>query len=537
MKKLLPLILGLITLVPNHISANEGDVIEIKYSGTTATVTIPATAAVVQSGSGSYVSLISATTTEEYIYRVSGTTTDGALTITGNYKLTLELNGTSITSKKGAAIDIESGKRIAVVLKDGTTNTLVDYASGAQDAAMYFKGHPEFEGGGTLRVTGNHKHGIYAKEYIQVKKTTGTITIVKAVNDGIHCGKAEQDKNFFQINGGVVNISNVGKDCIDTGDLGVIRVKGGTINANVTSAEGSGLKCDSIFYMSAGNLNINVKAQEAEGIRTNYDGQFTGGKVIITVASNGAKGIKSKDKADNTVSNGGMLHFAGTEFEIYAYGNDIKSGGVVTTNCRAVSADADITRSAGKITIYAYGDMEGAYNSDTKEVVTGGDYNLYRAPWNFYYGNYQLSMTSYVTPKVNGSAVTGSNNYAIGAFIGSSCVGVAVNNYLRIWSNSSSASKVTFKAYDYTNGKTLLLVPSKDVTFSYNSTISTAAAPIILTSGDVNADGTVNSSDVTRVAEIITGKQTDTKRVADVNGSGKTSVADVTALLRVILGK
>ncbi|MBR5038104.1 MAG: carbohydrate-binding domain-containing protein, partial [Prevotella sp.] len=136
-------------------SAAEGDVITITYANESATVDIPEslTGIVMPNVNGAHVVLQSTTTTEEYIYHVTGNTYDGSLTITGAYKLTLQLAGVSIHSTRGAAIDIETGKRVAVVLEEGTLNTLSDCSGGSHKAALYFSGHPEFEGPGTLNVT------------------------------------------------------------------------------------------------------------------------------------------------------------------------------------------------------------------------------------------------------------------------------------------------------------------------------------------------------------------------------------------------
>ena len=51
----------------------------------------------------------------------------------GEYKCTVVLNGVSLTSQRGAAIDIQNGKRIDIEVVDGTTNTFVDCAGGEQD--------------------------------------------------------------------------------------------------------------------------------------------------------------------------------------------------------------------------------------------------------------------------------------------------------------------------------------------------------------------------------------------------------------------
>ena len=154
----------------------------ITYSGSTATVNIPEEMEGVTctSGTSSHVVLESTTTSKELYYAITGSSTDGSLTITGAYKLSVLLNGVDLTSNKGAAINIQCGKRINLVMEDGTTNSLADYAAGEQKACLYTKGHFEIEGNGTLNVTGNANHAIASKEYLQIKKSVKAINIKKA---------------------------------------------------------------------------------------------------------------------------------------------------------------------------------------------------------------------------------------------------------------------------------------------------------------------------------------------------------------------
>lgn len=327
--------------------------IKITYSGTTATVDVPSTITdVTYTVDGAHVTLTSGATAQEYLYTATGTSTNGSLTINGSYKLTLELNGLTLTSQKGAAIDIECGKRIDVILKEGTVNTLTDCAGGTQKAAFYTTGHPEFGGKGTLNVTGLTKHAIGAKEYLQFKKSTGTVNILSAVSDGIHCGKGKQndDNSHFQINGGTITINNAGSDCIDADDYGCMYINGGTLNLNVSATDGTGLKCDSIIRMTGGEININITGELSEGIRTYYAAYFDGGTISAKANANGSKCIKAKKstKTTDTVVNGGFLYFNGTNATIEANGGTYTAD---NTKCMGIRADQDFTQTAGTITI------------------------------------------------------------------------------------------------------------------------------------------------------------------------------------------
>ena len=54
--------------------------------------------------------------------------------------------------------------------------------------------------------------------------------------------------------------------------------------------------------------------------------------------------------------------------------------------------------------------------------------------------------------------------------------------------------------------------------------------------GDVNADGSVNVSDVTMLVNMILGIESLDRDRANVNGDNDVNVSDVTALINIILG-
>ena len=540
-----------IAFVLSSAHAAEGDVITITYANESATVDIPESLSgiVMPNVNGAHVVLQSTTTTEEYIYRVSGDTSDGSLTITGAYKLTLQLAGVKIHSTHGAAIDIETGKRVAVVLVEGTVNTLSDCSNGSQKAALYFTGHPEFEGAGTLNVTGNTKHAISAKEELELKTTTGTINVLGAADgDGIHCGKGKManEHNYFRMEGGIVNINNVSSDGIDSDDYGCLKINGGVINVNVTADGGTGLKCDSILTMTGGMLNIVVSGKDAEGIRANYDAQLLGGSIVANVSGDGSKGIKGKKKdamsSSLTVLNGGTITFGGTECTFYLHANNyIDPATGEETKCRAVSADNVITRTDGDIEIFAYGSLSNPFHSDAQVSGEGGTLAIHRAPWLFYYGDFQHDMTAYVELEIDDVRVDDYGNYAIGAFIGEECVGVAVDGYLRIYSRNLDYNEVTFQVFDLENEKPLYDVyASKSVFFVADDMASTYDNPIIISCkssliGDVNRDGLVDIADVTAWVNAFLANAEDPQ--LDINGSGTITLDDVKALVAIILAQ
>lgn len=284
----------------------------ITYSGSTATVNIPEEMEGVtcESGTSAHVVLTSTNTAKELYYAIEGSSTNGSLTINGTYKLSVMLNGVNLTSNQGAAINIQCGKRINLIMKDGSTNTLADYAAGEQKACLYTKGHFEIEGNGTLNVTGNANHAIASKEYTQVKKSVKAINIKKAANDAIHVGQ------HFQMAGGVLTIDeNTLNDGIqveyklddndqiipDEDNTGGVIIKGGTINIDVASAQDAkGIKAEGNVDITGGTININAKSNGSRGIQT--DGDLTigeeDGTTTITIAATGKKCTVPEDSED-----------------------------------------------------------------------------------------------------------------------------------------------------------------------------------------------------------------------------------------------
>lgn len=268
--------------------------ITVTYNGASASVDIPASVAadVTASVSGAHVTLTNTNVSNEVEVVLSGSSTDGSLTYVGSYKCTIQLNGLDLTSQTGSPLDIQCGKRVSLELPSGTVNTLADAASGTQDACLYCKGHLEIEGGGTLNLTGNARHALKTKEYLQLKKSTGTINILKAASDGIHAGQ------YFLMNGGTVKIdANTLGDGIQaeiTNDPteemnGQMLIKGGTITIEVAGEDCEGLKADSLITISGGTINITASGNGSRGIETdtNIIISENDATTAITVAATG----------------------------------------------------------------------------------------------------------------------------------------------------------------------------------------------------------------------------------------------------------
>lgn len=245
----------------------------VNFDGNTATVDLGAAKGVTYTVDGANVVITNENTTEETEYILSGTSSDGSLTYNGVYKCKFHLNNLNLTSKKGSPLNIQCGKRIDLVLGEGTENTLIDGATGDQKACLYCKGHMEIGGAGTLNVTGNARHAIATKEYLIIKKSAGLIRINKAASDAIHAGQ------YFQMNGGNIEISGMAGDGIqiestlDTTDEfnGQAFIKGGSINMKVAADDTKGIKCEKNLEISGGDIKIEASGAGSKGISCDYD--------------------------------------------------------------------------------------------------------------------------------------------------------------------------------------------------------------------------------------------------------------------------
>ena len=221
---------------------------------------------------GAHVTITNTNVSNEVEFILSGTSSDGSFTYVGSYKATICLNGLDLASQRGGAIDIQCGKRIALVLEDGTTNSLADYAAGEQKSCLYCKGHLEVEGSGTLNVSGNLTHAIKSKEYVQLKKSTGTINIVKSVGDAININQ------YFEMRGGTVNITSttmgdgiqVDSTSTETDEFnGQTFIRGGRVNIEITQEDCKAIKSAGDITISGGDLYLYAKGRGSRGIQTN----------------------------------------------------------------------------------------------------------------------------------------------------------------------------------------------------------------------------------------------------------------------------
>ena len=393
------------------------ETVSIVYADNEATVsTLPDGVEATVDGAG----VIINSTIAGVAYELKGSSSNGYFKIYSEKKFHLTLNGVSLTNPTGAAINIQSGKRVFVTLADGTSNSLVDGSSyntpddEDEKGTFFSEGQLIFNGKGSLEVTGNKKHGIVSDDYIRFR--TGTNIYITASN-----GHGIKANDYVAIGGGVLNIEVSGTAKKGISSDGYVLVSGGRTTI-LTSGDGeydededdvsgaAGIKADLYFQMEGGQLNIKSTGAGGKGINT--DGEIIINDGDIQVITTGqtftyssdldskAKGIKSD--TDVTVNGGtikikttggegsegleakGVMNINGGEIEIATYDDCINSAGdmylnggyiyAFATNNDAIDSNGDLYIKGGVIVALGASGAECAIDAaEGKNIyITGG---------------------------------------------------------------------------------------------------------------------------------------------------------------------
>ena len=353
-----------ITAMFTNESAVADDEVNVVYDGTGALVYVAGNIAqyVDVSVSGAHVTitqsdavtndLIAAGTLSEISYNLSGTSTDGSLTLAGSAKCTVTLNGLELTNPNGAPINITNGKRIELSVKNSTTNTLKDGAASSDKGCLYCKGHLELKGKGVLNVYayGSAAHGIKSGDYMEMKNCT--VNILAATKDGVSCNE------YFLMESGTLNISGVGDDGIQCD----IDNDEGTPIAATDAAEGGHEDEDTgNIYLQDGTITATITADAAKGVNAAGDIIVSGGTVNITTSGGGVWDSKKlKTKASTCLGADGNVTISGGELILTSTGN----GG------KGINADGALTVNGVTTTIKTSGNAVGASSTGVLTEIT-----------------------------------------------------------------------------------------------------------------------------------------------------------------------
>jgi hypothetical protein len=342
-------------------------VINIKYSGTSATVSGTADGVTVTTN-GANVSV--ASTAKNVAYVLSGSTSNGSFKVqSSDKKFEIKLNGVSITNPTGAAINSQSGKRAYIVVADGTSNYLTDGTSYTipdkedMKGTIFSEGELLFSGSGKLRISANAKAGISSDDYVMFRP--GNNIYVKA-----SAGNAIKGNDAIIIKGGVINVETSAAASKGISSDGYVEMDGGRVTA-ITTGTGeydsdekdvsgcSGVKSDSTFTMNGGELLCKSTGKGGKGISSDQQMIFNGGtvKVITTGTTYTYGNLDTKAKG---IKSDGALAINGGSIMVRATGDSGSEG---------IESKSTLTINGGSTEVYAYDD---AINSASHMYIKNG---------------------------------------------------------------------------------------------------------------------------------------------------------------------
>lgn len=335
-----------------------GDAVTISFNGSAVSINNPyANSGVTVSNNGANVTVNSTKAGVSYV--VTGSSTNGSLTIYSNSNYTLTLSALSLTSNTTAAINLATTSNVILTLEG--SSSIVDNANSSLKAALQSSGNLTINGIGTLQVTGNAKHGINVDGTLTVNG--GNINITETDSDGIH-----GNSNVIW-NGGSLNIAAAGSDGLDVS--GDVTIQDGDLEIH-TNAEGArGIKVSGVFTMEDGSLNINCTGVDSKGIKADSLMFINGGILDLEHSGDMSKGIKTD--RDLTI-NGGNITIVSSGSTVMETVNNQN----VPAYCSAIKSDANIIINGGTFNINLPTTNHGGkgISCDGTMTINGGDFTI-----------------------------------------------------------------------------------------------------------------------------------------------------------------
>lgn len=341
----------------NNEDFSNATTINVVFNGNSVSCDAPSTVSV--STNGAHIT-INHGSDSKAVYNVSGSTNAGSLTIVGEKKYKLCLNGVSIANPDSTAVNLLSKKRAYISLSG--TNTLTDGASSKDDeqkAAFYCKGKMLFSGSGSLNVYGNSKNGISCADYI-VFSSGNNIYVKSVANNGVKANDG------IYINGGVVNVEVSADGAKGISSVTDIVVNGGRTTCITTGAaewdsdeqeiKGSaGMKADGNITVNGGQLYMKSTGSSGKGLSADGKLDVTGGEICV-------------------ITSGGVSVYSGSKITNNYSGNTDRVSSSYKSSPKGLKIDGAITISGGNTLVSA--NSEGVESKSTIDI-TGGHLYVY----------------------------------------------------------------------------------------------------------------------------------------------------------------
>lgn len=365
--------------------------VEITYNGAEATVT--SSDASIKSVVSDADVAIDITSDVKTRITVRGSSTDGSLKIYSIAKILLDLDGVSLTSAKGPAVNVQSKKRLFVVSREGSVNSFADcreyaaadhyYQIGSSAAvedrkgAFFAEGHIVVSGKGLLQVFGHNRHALATDGSLRVLPGS-SLDIECDSRNAIHAKGSSKEGRGVTVEGGYIYALCTGEagKCIKS-DLDIV-VMSGELSLNNTAAaifdtsdnttsSGAGIKSDTNVTVNGGTIGIHLTGDGAKGIAADLNLTITDADMTIT--STGKQFVHSQLtsspsglKADNIIT------ISGGSVNIGMFGDDPESD--------AIDAKGELRIGGGQTYCYAFGN--GLCSQSSLRIAGGYVYALSR---------------------------------------------------------------------------------------------------------------------------------------------------------------
>lgn len=397
-------------------------------------------------------------------YYVSGTTSDGSLTISSQKDFTISLNNASITKPSGAAITVSSDVKATVDLADGKVNYLSDGSSSKANATLLSSGSVVFSGGGSLNLYGYKKHGISSSRTISIE--SGNITVAQAASDGLHSEGFLMDGGYLQI--------QASSDAVDAG-AGLININDGEIKIVSTAADVKGIKSDVDLVVNGGKISMDISGAQSKGFSSKQNINFNGGDILVTIS--GATILEALDT------------------------------GYDPSYCTAVKSTGDIVVNGGSITIVAPATNDGGkgFSADGNIYINDGTVNVLTAGSGTTYTNELGVKDSYTACGIKSDL----NIYLLGGNItckstGAGGKGISADGELVIGKTENSDDKLILNVttsgerfYVSGSGESADYANPKAVKSEGNLTVNSGMLTILCTQSAEGGEGLESKSTLT----------------------------------------
>lgn len=285
--------------------------------------------------------------TEGGVYYLTGTISDGLISIDTKDSVKLVLNNVNITNSSGPAIVVISAENVVIETSENSKNYLTDgssYSSSNQeyDGVIFSKDDLVLQGNGSLEIKANYQDGIVSKDDLKI--ISGTY-IINSNDDGI------RGKDSVYIVDGTFTINSKG-DAIKTtndtdSDKGFIYIEKGTFD--ITS-EQDGISSILKTVIDAGTFNITTGGGSSNSSTNNSNWGRWGNSNTTSNNTSSAKGIKS----DGSITiNGGTFTLNTSDDSIHSNNNVNIINGVIniTSGDDGIHADENVIIENGTINI------------------------------------------------------------------------------------------------------------------------------------------------------------------------------------------